>query len=1274
MKPLFIATAIFSITCYSIQIFFNVPPVAADYTQVPGQNYEICNEQSQYLTSVYTYDALSSGSQSYSVAQYQALPGYGSTLPSLPSYILSEPSTTEAAEIFAPGATVNLPEYDFPNSPIIYYFEGGSYGELALGSVSGDEFIGGSATGFPEPVFDSGGAAGGINAQNGSYDFSGGQSTLTSPASVNATTITTTTTIPGYVQYVNFADGTSYQIASTSGNSITLQSGLTKAEGTGTNVWASRSQPVAFVASAAAQGASTVTLTPASTIPFMQYATAVIGADSDTVQAVSGTQSGGYTLTISGGLDYAAAAGTPVYYNGNSGSVTVEYLSISHDDHNTTGTIFTGTGEGWTIEHNDIYDGNDGKPGDGVALYGGGEGTIEYNCLSQMGDYGINAFGTNTVFDYNEIYESNYDPDPGCGCSGGGKWWGTLNADIIDNAFIGDGYGGGGAIWLDNGNSGTDISGNYFYQTYGEAISDETGFDADITNNLFEDDNWASGTGCGNSNCTGDVGMNTSGGFEVPGSRYEDEMQITDNQFLNDWGGISIWQSGSRSCENSGEAWEPDAPYCSGGFPNTNATTAGSNYYFTHEGNIVNGGTGALEADASSGSSTVLVQGNEAIDDQIDFQNPASTTTNQTTNVTSFTGTGVITVGSTGGFPSSGQLYVTTSAGNAILAYTGTTATTFTGVLLINDSDTASSGTLSGSIVVNDPAYATTTASTNVTNFTGSQSLPAASTAGFPSSGQLRVGTSEAWGAGGGSYTGAILSYSGISGNSFTGVSLVRGSGTLGGAIMEVQPYKVTGETCYTNDCAVTITPALSSSVAAGDNVTNVGTCQLFATAGATPLSPMDPVSSSSPYYESYWDGCQWEARDISVTGNTFTIQPSVMDATAPLTGGTTSCTAANSCGTNFMSDQPSGEPPFDDQAGANAMMSSSTFSGCPSWDSGCTSDPLNNINALSDPPNAPPGNGETPYNNVWSDNTYIGATWAWNVFIYGSCDGSMPTDPTTNATLSTNACGPINFSTWQADWQQDTGSTSSDASPPSTPTNVTAAANSSTSVTVNWSASTDTGGPGLGGYYILRNGTQIGSASSSATSYPDNTASANTQYSYTVEAYDTATPADVSAASSAAVVTTPASGSSPTVSLTSLSNNELIHGSSFSITTADTPTSGNTISQSQLLVGSTVTQTLTSAPYTFTLNTPNYPDGSYTLTCKATDNQGHVGNASDTVIINNGDLNGDGTVNLSDLAIMADHWGQTDSNYSDGNISGQSTINISDLAILAANWGWSNP
>src|SRR5579862_2562869 len=53
---------------------------------VLGESYMICDNTAQYLTSPWTYHALASGNQTYTVAQYEALSGYGSTLPPLPSY------------------------------------------------------------------------------------------------------------------------------------------------------------------------------------------------------------------------------------------------------------------------------------------------------------------------------------------------------------------------------------------------------------------------------------------------------------------------------------------------------------------------------------------------------------------------------------------------------------------------------------------------------------------------------------------------------------------------------------------------------------------------------------------------------------------------------------------------------------------------------------------------------------------------------------------------------------------------------------------------------------------------------------------------------------------------------------------------------------------------------------------------------------------------------------------------------------------------------------
>lgn len=101
---------------------------------------------------------------------------------------------------------------------------------------------------------------------------------------------------------------------------------------------------------------------------------------------------------------------------------------------------------------------------------------------------------------------------------------------------------------------------------------------------------------------------------------------------------------------------------------------------------------------------------------------------------------------------------------------------------------------------------------------------------------------------------------------------------------------------------------------------------------------------------------------------------------------------------------------------------------------------------------------------------------------------------------------------------------TTPDQTPPSTPT-LTATPVSQTQINLSWSASTDTGGSGLGGYKIFRNGstTALATLGPSVTTYSDTGLAGYTLYSYTVQAYDNATPTNnLSAQSNTATATTP--------------------------------------------------------------------------------------------------------------------------------------------------------
>ncbi|SDM40669.1 GH12 family glycosyl hydrolase domain-containing protein [Nonomuraea jiangxiensis] len=105
------------------------------------------------------------------------------------------------------------------------------------------------------------------------------------------------------------------------------------------------------------------------------------------------------------------------------------------------------------------------------------------------------------------------------------------------------------------------------------------------------------------------------------------------------------------------------------------------------------------------------------------------------------------------------------------------------------------------------------------------------------------------------------------------------------------------------------------------------------------------------------------------------------------------------------------------------------------------------------------------------------------------------------------------------------TGGGGTDTTAPSTPGTPTASGTTSTSTTLRWGASTDTGGSGLAGYDILRTAGDVVQrvGSSTTTSFTDTGLSPATTYRYQVQARDGA--GNLSPASAAVTVTTLSGG-----------------------------------------------------------------------------------------------------------------------------------------------------
>jgi glucose/arabinose dehydrogenase len=104
-----------------------------------------------------------------------------------------------------------------------------------------------------------------------------------------------------------------------------------------------------------------------------------------------------------------------------------------------------------------------------------------------------------------------------------------------------------------------------------------------------------------------------------------------------------------------------------------------------------------------------------------------------------------------------------------------------------------------------------------------------------------------------------------------------------------------------------------------------------------------------------------------------------------------------------------------------------------------------------------------------------------------------------------------------------------SDTTPPSVPQGLVATAQSASEVVLEWQPSTDAG-TGVAGYRLYRNdGAEPVATVTSGTTHTDTNLTSSTTYTYTVRAFDAASPPNVSAASAIASVTTLAGGDPPT-------------------------------------------------------------------------------------------------------------------------------------------------
>jgi chitinase/chitodextrinase len=200
-------------------------------------------------------------------------------------------------------------------------------------------------------------------------------------------------------------------------------------------------------------------------------------------------------------------------------------------------------------------------------------------------------------------------------------------------------------------------------------------------------------------------------------------------------------------------------------------------------------------------------------------------------------------------------------------------------------------------------------------------------------------------------------------------------------------------------------------------------------------------------------------------------------------------------------------------------------------WDykSDCTAS-SGDTTAPSVPTNLASSTTTTSVTLTWTASTDNVGVTGYNIFRGGNKIGTASSASYTDSSLTPSTTYAYEVQAYDAAGNVSghtstlnvtTNAVAADTQAPSVPSGLTKGAVTSTSVAISWSASTDN--VGVTGYDVYRNGSKIGSVSS--TSYTDSGLAANTSYNYTVTAKDAA--GNVSAQSSvlAAVTTAGATG-----------------------------------------------------------------------------------------------------------------------------------------------------
>ncbi|MFD7708282.1 right-handed parallel beta-helix repeat-containing protein [Streptomyces sp. NPDC059786] len=240
-------------------------------------------------------------------------------------------------------------------------------------------------------------------------------------------------------------------------------------------------------------------------------------------------------------------------FGGTARDVTIRHLTVQHfAAPNNEGVVNHDMADGWVIEHAKI------QYNSGAGLMAGARQQVRASCLRENGQYGMNAYKsgdsiTHLVVEGNEITGNNTDDwerrKPGCGCTGGIKFWAVDGADIRGN-WVHDNRGAG--LWADNNNNDFRIEDNVLEGNDGAALMYETSYNAVVRDNTIRRNNWVVGRAYaerGDEFPYAAVYVSESGGEPRVGART-DRIEIYRNLLEDNWSGITLWENADRFCNS----------------------------------------------------------------------------------------------------------------------------------------------------------------------------------------------------------------------------------------------------------------------------------------------------------------------------------------------------------------------------------------------------------------------------------------------------------------------------------------------------------------------------------------------------------------------------------------------------------------------------------------------------------------------------------------------------------------------------------------------------